>query len=138
MDLGERPARDDVILSDLSGTAAEVAETVTALNAPQPTWLVEAFYPEATIAYKISFAVKNALIAKGFQVSDRTPSLAAGDVSVLAYMQPASAYPHACRRYAELESLSAQEALLAVVLTDARETILHAGICRNGAWKWLR
>lgn len=137
---GLRAERDEAILSDLDVRASEIA---TAVAATRPdlaarTWLVEAFYPEATVQSKLAFAAKNALMSQGLPVSDRSPTLAVGDVAVLTRMSPAEAYPAACRRYTDQGGLREGDALLAVVSRDPRETALHAGVCADGAWVWIR
>jgi len=137
---GERPRRDDAILTTLSTSSAElVAAAVAALpELGAKTWHVEAFYPEAAVAAKISFATKAALVSRGRRVSDRVPVLTAGDILVIAQLPARDAFALACRRYHELDELGADDVLLGVVLRDQRETILHAGVCAAGTWRWLR
>ena len=137
---GARRAQDDAILSRLRITAGDMAAVVAELEAPRRdrTWLVETFHPDSSVAHKIGFAVKNALLDRGLRVSDRAPTLAAGDIEVLGGLDPRAAYPLACTRYASAGSLGTGDALLAIVLRDARETVLHAGLCLDGRWQWLR
>jgi hypothetical protein len=71
-------------------------------------------------------------------VSDRVPLLSAEDVNVLTRMHPDAAYPAACQRYAATGALGPGEALLAIVRRDPRETVLHAGLCVDGGWAWLK
>ena len=140
MQAGDRPGRDEAILSGLSPMSSEIAQTAIALGADVDgkTWLVDAFYPDAAVAGKITFAAKTALIERAQKVSDRIPILASGDILVLGRLEPRQAYPVACSRYWAEGSLGEAEVLLAVVLLDARETILHAGLCAKGNWRWLR
>ena len=140
MDPGVRDVRDEAILGRLDETASEMAVVAlaTGANPAQETWQVEVFYPSVQVSTKLSFATKNALVARGARVSDRTPTLAAGDIEVITRMQPADAYRTACRRYFELGSLREGDTLLAVVSLDERETIVHAGLCSAGQWTWLR
>src|SRR4051812_30447268 len=50
---GERPNRDELLLSDLQASAAAIAQRVIARAAgANPTWLVEAFYPDPRVAGK--------------------------------------------------------------------------------------
>ncbi len=137
---GVRRGRDDALLSELRATAAATATLVADLQPAerQRTWLVETFYPDPAVAYKIGFAVKGALVERGIAVSDRAPSLAAGDIEVLGRLRPQEAYPLACKRYVMAGSLGPDDALLAVVLRDPSETILHAGLCVDGRWRWLQ
>jgi len=137
---GLRPVRDEAILSSLDTRSAEIAITAKSLrpDLQARTWLVEVYYPSAQVASKVSFATKNALMRQGLIVSDRAPTLAAGDVDVLTRMPPDEAYPMACHRYSATGSLREGDALLAVVSLDPRETILHAGLCTRGQWTWLR
>lgn len=123
----------DPLVNDLTASAADLHPELA-----DHTWLVEAFYPSGQVSAKLSFAAKNALVERGLQVSDRTPTLSAGDVDVLTRMAPQEAYPSACRRYTDNGSLRAGDALLAVVSRDPRETILHAGLCTDGQWSWLK
>lgn len=137
---GDRPDRDELILSELQASATDIVQAAVALG-PRVgirTWLVEAFYPDAAITGKITFAVKTALVERHQQVSDRVPILAAGDILVLGTTPAAQAYPLACRRYHAQGSVGPGEALLGVVLLHARETALHAGLCVDGVWQWLR
>ncbi len=137
---GLRSDKDEAILSTLDQRSTELALVAEALR-PElegSTWLVETYYPGNQVASKISFATKNALVAEGLRVSDRTPILAAGDVQVLSRMAPDAAYPAACRRYFDNGSLGPDDVLLGVVSRDRRETVLHAGICAGGQWTWLR
>ena len=83
-------------------------------------------------------AVKNALLDRSLKVSDRAPALAAGDIEVIGRLSPQAAYPIACTRYAAAGSLGDDDALLTIVLRDPQETLLHAGICTGGRWRWLR
>jgi hypothetical protein len=137
---GLRAPRDEAILSTLEDEATDLT---TAAQSRRPdlagrTWLVEAFYPSAPVAAKVSFATKAALMRRGLRVSDRAPTLGAGDVDVITRMVPDEAYPAACRRYFATGSLREGDALLAVVSRDPRETILHAGLCDRGQWTWLK
>ncbi len=140
MHSGTRSDRDDAILAslqpmitDLTGLAASVDPELA-----ERTWLVEAFYPDPTVQAKIGFAAKNALMDKGVQVTDRIPMLAAGDLDVLTRMEPARAYPSACVRYDATGTLGDDDVLLAIVHRDPRETTLHAGLCADGIWRWLK
>jgi len=137
---GVRRARDDAMLSGLRTTADELAGLVAELEPAEQrrTWLVETFHPEPAVGHKVGFAVKNALLDRSLKVSDRAPALAAGDIEVIGGLPAQAAYPLACTRYAAAGSLGADDALLAVVLRDPRETILHAGLCMDGRWRWLR
>lgn len=137
---GVRATRDEAILEDLNGRTSEIARSATAEHPElaERTWLVETHFPNPQVATKISFATKNALMDRSVAVSDRTPTLAFGDVDVLSRMPPSEAYPAACERYAANETLAEGDVLLAIVLRDLRETMLHAGICVDGAWTWLR
>ncbi len=136
---GERSARDEVILSSLRSAMAQIAETADAVvDDAALTWHVDAFYPDAQVAQKISVAARTELAEKGRRVSDRVPMLAAGDLAVLRGMPPQDAYRLACRRYFDQASLGPKDAFLGIVLVDPRETQLHAGVCVAGQWRWLQ
>lgn len=137
---GVRKARDEAILSDLRRSADEMAGQVAELADPLRTrnWLVEVYYPDAQVAAKVEFAAKNALLEAGVRVSDRAPTLAAGDVEVLGRIDPRRAWPLACTRYVATGSLGPGDALMGIALRDRRATILNVGYCADGAWRWLR
>jgi hypothetical protein len=137
---GSRTAQDDAILLSLQGLVDDLATAAGALrpDLADRTWLVETHYPSGQVAAKIAFATKNALLLQGLRVSDRTPILGVGDIDVITRMEPELAYAAACQRYAASGSLGGDDALLAIVNLDPRETILHAGLCVDGAWEWLR
>lgn len=137
---GLRAPRDEAILASLDALTAELA-TAAAGRRPDlagRTWLVEVYYPDASVSAKLSFATKNALMVQGLTVSDRVPALSAGDVDVLTRLEPELTYAAACQRYAATGGLQAGDALLAVLSLDPRETILHAGLCADGAWSWVQ
>jgi hypothetical protein len=135
---GERPARDEAILSSLRASAQEIAQLATVGVPEGTTWLVDAFYPEPMVASKISVAVRTELVERRHRVSDQVPVLAAGDIAVLRRLKPSEAYPLACSRYFAEHSLSDQQRFLGLMIVDARETQLHAGLCSDGKWRWLR
>lgn len=137
---GVRAPRVEALLRDLERHAGAVAGHVGALgaNGTARTWLVEAHDPDAQVVGKLRFAVQNALIEQGLQVTDRTPRLAFQDVQVITRMPASQAYAAACRRYHENGSLGPQDALVALVNRDRRETGLHAGVCVDGGWTWLQ
>ena len=138
--LGLRPARDEAILESLDARAADLATAAESLRPDlrDRTWLVESWYPSLPVSTKISFAAKNALMRRGLTVSDRTPTLAVADVHILSRMRTDEAYSTACQRYAATGTLGEGDVLLAVVSRDDRETILHAGLCADGSWTWLK
>jgi hypothetical protein len=138
--LGLRGARDEAVLTTLDERSSDVA---VAAWREKPelhdrTWLVEVFYPDASVSKKVEFATKTALMSHGASVSDRSVSLSATDVEVLTRMPAMDTYPAACRRYADTGALSAGTVLLSVVTVDANDTALHAGLCDGGRWTWLR
>jgi hypothetical protein len=137
---GLRAPRDEVILSTLETRVHELAVATASLRPDlrEQTWLVEAFYPSPAVGEKLSFATKNALMGEGLTVSDRSPTLGAGDIDVLLRMPPLEAYPTACTRWSTTGALQPGDALLAVLILDPRETRLHAGVCTAGTWMWLQ
>ncbi len=139
MPKGVRVPRDDAILAELRGSARSFAGLVAQLEPEERgrTWLVEAFHPDQAISYKLGFAVKNALLDRELRVTDRAPTLAAGDLEVIGSVKSDVAYPLACARYLATGSLKEGDALLAVVLRHPHETRLHAGVCADGRWRWL-
>lgn len=134
----DRPARDEVILTTLRQTVGEITRLASALAPEQTTWHVDAFYPQAAVAQKISVAARTDLAERGHKVSDRVPVLAAGDIAVLARLSAGKAYPLACKRYFTEKVLVEPDAFLGLMIIDARETDLHAGVCVAGEWRWLR
>lgn len=138
--VGARRAQDDAILTTLREAADEMASAVAALERPlrDRTWMVEVFYPDSGVSQKIAFAAKNALLDRGLRVTDRAPTLAAGDLEVIGLVPPAKAYPLACTRYAMTGSVPRDRALMALVLRHPRATILNVGVCADGRWRWIR
>lgn len=137
---GVRRARDDAILAELRQTADGMAAQIAGLADPlrRRTWLVEVYHPDARVAAKVEFAAKNALMQVGVTVSDRAPTLAAGDVEVLGRIDAQRAWPLACTRYVATGSLGPDDALMGIALRDRRATILNVGYCADGRWRWLR
>ncbi len=137
---GLRESSDEALLRTLDSQTVNVAKMAVALrpDLAESTWLVEVFVANPVVAFKVGFATKDALLNSGTSVSDRTPILGRQDIDVLMRMPPESAYPAACERYFATGSLTADDVLLAVLTMDTRETILHAGLCVNGTWSWLR
>jgi hypothetical protein len=138
MRLGERPARDEAILSSLRQTVGGLTQIASALAPGEVTWYVDAFYPDPAVAAKIAVAARTDLAERGRRVSDRVPVLAAGDIAILGRMSPREAYPLACARYLAHQALGGQDAFLGLMIVDPRETQLHAGLCLRGQWRWLR
>ncbi|HCF60033.1 MAG TPA: hypothetical protein DFS52_18820, partial [Myxococcales bacterium] len=99
---------------------------------------VDAFYPQPEVAAKIAVASRTDLAERGQRVSDRVPLLAAGDLVVLGGMPPQQAYPLACKRYFDEGTLAEKDAFLNLMILDPREAQLHAGLCVQGKWTWLR
>ncbi len=137
---GLRADRDEAILSKLDSQSAKFAVAARSRRPEleEAIWMVESYTSNASVSTKVSFAAKNALMNQGLSVSDRLPTLAAGDISVITRMSPTDAYPAACARYFASGSMGDNDALLAVVNRDPRETILHAGLCHGGHWTWLQ
>jgi hypothetical protein len=135
---GERPARDEAVLSSLRRSVGDIVQVATAVAPGDSTWHIDAFYPDAAVAGKISVAAKTDMAERGRTVSDRVPLLAAGDIAVLGRMPPSQAYALACTRYFAQDVLKEHDVFLALMIVDARETQLHAGLCVRGQWTWLR
>ena len=137
---GLRQPRDEAILSTLDARTREIAATARSLY-PQlegRTWMVDTHYPNTQVSSKITFSTKNALMGQGLSVTDRFPSLGAADIQILTRMPPDQAFPAACRRYHDAGIVGPEDALLTLIIRDQRETILHAGLCAQGHWAWLR
>ncbi len=135
---GDRPARDDVVLTSLRESVQEITRLANALVPEKTVWHVDTFYPAQQVAQKITVAARTDLAERGHKVSDRVPVLAPGDIAVLARLEPKKAYPLACARYFKEKVLTEPDAFLGMMIMDARETDLHAGICVRGEWKWLK
>lgn len=136
--IGERPARDEAILTALRRRVGEITELAGAQASADTLWHVDAYYPEPRVASKISVAARVELAEHGHHVSDQVPLLAAGDLVVLRDFPAKDVYRIACKRYFDQKSLGPNEAFLGIMLLDARETQLHAGVCINGHWRWLK
>jgi len=135
---GTRAPGEDAILASLDATVTALANRTDSLGLDDRVWMVEANHPSAQVASKIAFATKNALMGGGLRVTDRSPTLSAGDVDVITRLGPEESYAAACKRYADNGSLRPGDALLAVMVRDRRETALHSGVCTEGNWAWLR
>ena len=135
---GERDGRDEAVLTSLRGSVDELVRLASAAAPLSTTWYVDAFYPDPRVAQKISIAAKVSLYERGQQVSDQVPVLAAGDIAVLARLPPKSSYTIACSRYFAEGVLQPGETFLGLMIVDARESQLHAGVCSGGAWRWLQ
>jgi hypothetical protein len=90
------------------------------------------------VASKVAVAARTTLAERGAKVSDRVPVLAAGDIALLGRMPVHEAYKAACQRYASLKVMGDNDAFLGLMLVDAQEAQLHAGVCARGEWRWLR
>src|SRR4051812_22413839 len=73
---GERSPRDEVILSSLGQIVGEITGVAGALGSNDTVWHVDAFYPDARVASKISVAARTSLAESRHQVSDAVPLLA--------------------------------------------------------------
>lgn len=137
---GLRAPQDEAVLSSLREQSTGLAALAASLHpaAAARTWLVDTHYAHPEVAAKVTFATRNALAEQGLSVSDRVPRLAVGDLEVITRMPPSRAFPAACRRYAANGTLAPGDALLLVASRDPRETVLHAGVCAEGHWTWLR
>jgi hypothetical protein len=135
---GERDARDEFILSSLrADMGAMTKQAATGISA-QTTWRVDAFYPNPKMVQKINVAARTALAESGHQVSSQSPFLAAGDIAVMQGLAMAQALPLACTRMYAEGSLAETDAFLALALLNPSESELHAGVCQQGSWRWLR
>jgi hypothetical protein len=132
-----RAPREEAILSNLSTTIAALTESAVAA-VPNAHWTVDAFYPDRVMTAKLATAARTRLAERGAHVTNGVPLLAAGDLLVMRTMTIDKKFPVACRRFHDEGSLGPDDAFLAIVLVDSRETDLHAGICVNGNWRWLQ
>jgi hypothetical protein len=64
--------------------------------------------------------------------------LAATDVEVMNALPLQDALPLACRQLHREGGLKDTEALVGVAVLREDETQLHAGVCAQGAWRWLQ
>jgi hypothetical protein len=143
---GERPNRDEAILSTLTASvgelvrlAASVEPSLRSGHAQGPTqWYVDAFYPEPRVAAKLALSARVLLAEEGHVVFDRVPLLAALDVAVISRMPVQQSFPIACARYFVEKTLHEPQVFLALMIVDPREAQVHAGLCARGQWRWLR
>lgn len=139
LDGDERPPRDEAILSGLSTEVGDLVKIAATTDGTQEAlWHVDAFYPEPQVAAKIAVAARTTLAEQGRAVSDRVPILAAGDVAVVSRLPPGQSYAIACKRYFAEKSLGEHDVFLALMIVDPSESQLHAGVCAQGHWRWLR
>ncbi len=135
---GARSPADAALLDHLYAQTEAIARLAIHPSLAGRQYWVEAHVPSPVVAGKVRFATQNALMAKGVAVSDRTPVLGPVDIESLSRLPPASAWPEACARYASVGALSEGDVLLATMVVDPRESTLHAGLCADGVWTWLR
>lgn len=136
--LGEREARDEAILTHLSEEVDQISAQAIAAAAKDTDFYVDAYYPDIAVAMKIANATRHALADSSRRVSSQAPLPAAGDVDVLLGLPLQQALPVACARLQAEGTLKPNEAFLAVAVLRPQETQLHAGLCQQGLWRWLR
>lgn len=139
--VGTRELRDEAILSRLGSEVEELAALAAASADEGTRWVVDAYYPSQAMVRKIANATRVALVERGRRVDDAPPRLSAGDVEVLRTLPMREAIPFACRRLHQEGGLAGDDddvAFLAVALLHPSESQLHAGVCRQGAFRWLR
>jgi hypothetical protein len=140
---GSRNARDELILEDLSQEMSEIVGLAQQQADAGTAWFVDAYYPDPVMVRKIATAARMSFAERGISVYDQAPLMSAGDVEVLRTLQMRDSIPHACRRMfqrGELEDQTNTEkrAFLAIALVHEKESQLHAGVCQQGEFRWLR
>jgi hypothetical protein len=135
---GEHPARDELILDNLSTSIAGLVQPALGLGDKDTVWTVDAFYPDVDVTARIVGAARAELAQRGVNVSNTVPLLAAGDLLVLRRLDVKQAMPVACSRFQAEGSLGEHDAFIGLALVDGHESELHSGICQNGTWRWLR
>ncbi|MFZ9886684.1 MAG: hypothetical protein ACO3JL_04190 [Myxococcota bacterium] len=135
---GLRDARDELVLSSLQSELPASARGALAAAPAATRWFVEAHYPDLRVAAKVQAASAVALQELGAAVHMRAPLPAAGDLEVLHGLPLDEKLPLACERMWREGSLTDDDALLSLALLRERETLLHAGVCQTGRWRWLR
>jgi len=135
---GERDDRDDVILSQLGDEVAALTAQAVASTSTSTRFMVDAFYPQPQVAAKVRVATLQRLAESGRATTTKMPLLAAGDIEVMQGLPLQDALPVACARLHAEGSMADDEAFLAVAVLRPQETQLHAGLCQNGGWRWLR
>ena len=136
----DRPGRDGVILALLSEESAAMAGAVVGAvgDVRGGRVAVDVFHPDPRLSQKIAIASRQALAERGLPMSGLAPLLAAGDVDVLTGIPLERALPVGCARLFAEGTLQASDAFIGVALLREDETTLHAGLCREGRWRWLR
>ena len=135
---GQRRPREEAILSRLGDEVDELTGLAVPLVADDARWFVDAFYPDPRMVGKIAVASRMALAERGKRVSDQAPLLSAGDLEVLHALPMKDAIRAACRRLFSSGSLQPGDAFLTVALLHRDETQLHAGVCADGGFRWVR
>jgi hypothetical protein len=140
----DRPTRDGVLLAALGTETTQIAGAVVgALESagdahPRTRVFVDAFHPDARMAQKIARASRHALAERGLMTMDLAPLVAAADVDVMADLSFEKALAVGCARLRAEGTLGDDDVLVGVALLREQETTLHAGLCRQGRWSWLR
>jgi len=133
----KREPRDALILDELSKNIGELTQLATAY-APNKRWYVDAFYPDKRMTQKIANATRTAMVSRKQKVSDIAPLLTAGDILVLRSFDMKDAIALACQRFYDEGTLGKDDAFLALALLHANESQLHAGVCTQEGFRWLR
>lgn len=135
---GERDPRDELILTNLSSDIGELTKQAAALGRPTTRWMVDAFYPQQQMVQKIATAARTSLAESGHTVVGQAPLLASGDATVLHNTPVQDFLPIACQRLTAEGTLGTDDAFFALALVRPQESALHAGVCIDGVWRWLR
>lgn len=129
---GDRPAHEDALLGALSAQVDEIVAGAEVAAPEARAWSALAHHGDALLASKIRFALEVALKARAKEVESELPDLAVADITALSQRPPAESFPALCAKLP-----SREKAWLAAFSVDAKETVLHAGVCHGEVWTWL-
>lgn len=135
---GQRDPREETILARLDDEVSEMTGLALPVAGDDARWFVDAFYPDETMVQKIAGASRVALVQQGQRVMDTAPLLSAGDLIVLHSLPMKDAIPAACKRLFDSKKLVPGDAFLTVALLHREESQLHAGVCVDSGFRWLR
>jgi hypothetical protein len=129
---GDRPAQGDALLDTLSEQINEIVAGAEVAVPNAPAWSALAHHGDNVLARKIRFALEVALRSREKAVESELPHLSVADIVALSQKPPQESYPLLCAKLP-----SRNKAWLAAFSVDAKETVLHAGVCHDEVWTWL-
>lgn len=135
---GSRLPAAEAVLTRLHEHSQDwAARALRAEPRPAARYLVQANLDDPTLAEKVRVAALHALAEAGAPVADRRPLLQVDQLEAVAALGPDEGWPRLCALWSGNGELPPETALVVLHRRDPRETGLHLGLCREGAFRWL-